>query len=508
MRSTAALQLGWLGTQTASAARFRAALVDPEHAQTRRLRALVRVLGPSAYGRDVGLDRVQTLGDLARLPILEPRDLPVWVERIASGEPNVLTTEPIEALEPTGGTTGTRHLPITARFRQEVAASVGPWMVDLHTRVPALLGTRAYWSVSRAVRATAQTSGGVPIGLPDDAAYFGPVQRWAIRRLMAVDPAVAQLPTMDAWRRATAVQLLSCADLGLISVWSPTFLTVLVRWIEAHREELVPELPTDARRRLEAAWDGRILRASVLWPRLSVVSAWADGFASAHLPALAERFGDVRFQAKGLLATEGAVSFPFGDGEGHVLGVTGHVLELRDLADGTVLPAHRARVGSVVQPVLTTGAGLVRYALPDAVEVVGHTGRVPRIRLQGRLDHGSDLVGEKLTPDAVDQALRQLWGRRPGFAMLVPDGLDRYTLVVDGDPPDPGALDRALCDGYHVQYARDLGQLRPPAVRVVPDAWARWEAGIERMQLGLGDQKPGPLETRAAVVASLLGGAA
>jgi hypothetical protein len=189
-----------------------------------------------------------------------------------------------------------------------------------------------------------------------------------------------------------------------------------------------------------------------------------------------------------------------------VLAVTAHVIELQDLTDEGVVRPHEAEVGKRYRPLLTTGGGFVRYALPDAVEVLGFAGRVPRIRLVGRLDRGSDRVGEKLTEGFVEAALRGL-GAAGGFAMLCPtDDPLRYTLVVDRPGPDADALDRALGEAYHYRYARDLGQLAPPDVRVVPDAWPRWERAIEALHLTLGDQKPGALEIRGPVIAALVGG--
>lgn len=507
MRRTAALQLGWLATQARAARRFQAAMLDPERAQAARLTELVSALGPSAYGREVGLDRVQSFADLQRVPIVDYDALEPWVARIAAGETGVSSTEPVEVLEPTGGTTGgTKLIPTTARLRAEFAEAVGAWMVDLHRSLPRLLGTRSYWSISRAVRTRRATEGGVPIGFDDDASYFGPLERWAIRRLMAVPGDVAQSASLDAWREATALYLIEAWDLGLISVWSPTFLTILMDWIAANRTGLLPKLSPAARERLACAWDGRIVHGAMLWPRLQVVSAWGDGFAEGHLPALLERFQGVRFQAKGLLATEGVVSFPLVGEEGHVLAVTAHVLELQDLSDGTVIRPHEARLDGEYRPILTTGGGFVRYALPDAVRVVGFSGRIPRIRLSGRLDRGSDRVGEKLTEGFVARALAGLWERPPGFAMLCPVDGPRYALVVDAAPPTAEAVDRALGEAYHYRYARELGQLGEPVVCVVLDAWARWERAIEGLGLGLGDQKPGALEVRATVVGALVRG--
>jgi hypothetical protein len=509
LKRVALLQGTWLALQAGATRRFRAALRDPAAAQQARLAALVGVLAGSRYGRHVGLAGVRTLSDLQHVPIVEAADLEPWVERVAAGETDVLSTEPVEVLEPTGGTTGgTRLVPTTARLRSEFAAAVAPWMHDLHRHRPRLFGTRQYWSISRAVRQRRRTTGGIPIGFDDDAAYFGQLERWAIRRMQVVSSEVAATPDAETWRFETTRRLLEADDLGLISIWSPTFLSVLMEWMEAHADRIRPVLTRQARDRFDAARRPEGLDGSRLWPRLQVISAWADGFAGSHVAPLMARFPGVLFQPKGLLATEGVVSVPHGRSDGHVLAVTSHVLELAEVEDGArgrVIRPEAAEPGGTYQPILTTGGGYVRYALPDAVQVVGFSGRVPRIRLLGRLDRGSDRVGEKLTEGLVDGALDGLWARRPGFAMLVPSEEPRaYTLVVDRDPPRPSDLDAVLSVAYHYRYARELGQLAEPQVVVRPDAWSRWERGVEQAGLVLGDQKPGPLETRSPVVDALL----
>lgn len=499
------LQAGWLASQAPAWRRFRRASTAVSATQHRQLRTLVELAAPSAYGREVRLDRVGGPEAFQRdIPIVDHDALRPWIDRVAAGEPAVFTTEPVEILERTGGSSGAEKLvPYTARLRAEFAEAVGVWMVDLHRRVPGLLGGPSYWSVSRAVRRAETTAGGLRVGFDVDAEYFGPLARAVIARLMAVPGTVAASPDIEAWRHATARHLLDCADLGFVSVWSPTFLTRLVEWMGANRGTLARTSPAAADR-LARAWTGERLHGPTLWPRLKVISAWGDGFAASQVPEMRAAFPGVAFQPKGVLATEGVISFPFGpppfeDGAG-VLAVTSHVLELRDLSDGRVVWPDAARVGGRYQPLLTTGNGFLRYALPDELEVVGHLGQVPRVRLRGRLDRGSDLVGEKLTAAFVAHAL----GPLPGFAMLVPSGLG-YVLVVDrAGTLTPHTVDAALCAGAQYGYARALGQLAPAEVRVVPDAWARWEAAIEAAGLTLGDQKPLVLETRPAVVRALL----
>lgn len=504
---TAALQAGWLASQVPAARRFRDATADAEAAQHQRLRDLLTVLAPSALGRELGLDRVTGPDAFqAHVPLGDYPSHQPWIDRVAAGESDVMTTEPVEILERTGGTGGALKLiPYTARLRAEFAEAVGAWMVDLHRHRPGLLGTRSYWSVSRATRVVHHTEGGVQVGFQDDAAYFGPVTRWALGRLMAVPSTVSRAHTLDDWRLQTATHLVGCADLGLISVWSPSFLTVLLDWIGANPDRVRPTLSRSAARRLDRALGPDGVDGAVLWPRLKLVSAWGDGFARTLVDPMMDRFPGVAFQPKGVLATEGVLSFPLSGQDGSALAVTAHGIELEDVEDGTVVWPHQARLGARYRPRLTTGGGLVRYALPDVVEVVGFTGQVPRIRLVGRADKASDLVGEKLSEDVVAEALGTLWTAPPGFAMLLPVTEPAgYVLVVDRQPPAPADVERALSVAYHYAYARELEQLAPVRVVALPDAWSRWESAVEGCGFVLGEQKPGALEVRPQVASRML----
>jgi len=506
LRRIAALQLGWLTQQSRAALRFERAAVQPERQLARQWRTLQPVLAGSVRGRELGLDRARSVADLPQLPVMEPDELGPYSERIAAGEPSVLSAEPVQMLEPTSGGSGPRKLiPYTARLRREFAEAVGVWMVDLHRRRPGLLGTRSYWSISRAVRREERTAGGVPIGMPSDSAYFDPISRWVIDQLMAVDGRVASAPSMEAWRWQTLLQLVSCRELGLISVWSPSFLTQLLAALDTQVPTLLPELGLEARARLSAAWDGERVEIASLWPRLQLVSAWGDSFAARLLPTLKARLGEIEVQPKGVLATEGVVSIPLGEGPGHVLATTSHLIELRCVHTGRVCWPHQAELGGEYQALLSTGGGLLRYALPDRLQVVGWYGAIPRVRLLGRLDRVSDRVGEKLNPAFVQQVFSELWPQPPEFAMLLPrPEVLGYTLVCS-EPVSAEAIDAQLCQAYHYRYARELGQLEPVQVQHRPDAWARWERGIEALGARLGDQKPEAIETRPELVQVLLG---
>jgi hypothetical protein len=488
------------------------ALEDPAQAQRALLRQTLAENQGAAYGRRYGFAQIRSVeGYQAQAPIMDADSLRPWAERIARGERAVLTEAPVEAFERSSGSTaGDKRIPYTASLRGQFSAATAPWLLDMQRRRPGLWGRRSYWSLSPAARAPEVTAGGVPVGLVDDAAYFSPLERWAIRQCWAVDPATARAPDMAAWRRATAAQLLAAPDLGFISVWSPTFLVELMQWLTRDLWALLGELPRATAASVRHRLHGRPLNGRALWPGLAVISCWCDGPSAAFLPALRRWFPGVAIEPKGLLATEGVVSVPWGDPDaGGLPAITSHFLEFIDLSAPERAPtlAHALAPGGRYAPLLTTAGGLYRYHLRDVVEALPPAPgeRLCRLRFVGRADGGSDLCGEKLSPAwvaAALEAVRLEAGYPAGFLMLAPHRPPRpraphYTLFIDAQacaPPTQASLARlteaALARGHHYRYARDLGQLGPVEVCAVRDPWRRYAEALCAQGMRLGDIKP------------------
>ena len=56
---------------------------------------------------------------------------------------------------------------------------------------------------------------------------------------MAVDGKVARISDLELWRKTTLLGLLESQDLGLLSIWSPTFLVTLMEYLEENLESLL-----------------------------------------------------------------------------------------------------------------------------------------------------------------------------------------------------------------------------------------------------------------------------
>ncbi|MFO0747126.1 MAG: GH3 auxin-responsive promoter family protein, partial [Myxococcota bacterium] len=490
--------------------RFRRALARPERAQARLLARRMAANAETAYGRAHGFARVDSLAAFQRhVPVTDYDALEPWLARARAAEPNVLTREPVRLFERSGGSTGTttKLIPYTASLLADFGAATGPWLAAMY-RAHALVGTRAYWSLSPVAQGARTTAGGIPIGMADDSEYFGVVRRFVIAKTMAVPPTVARAPDFAAWRHATLVHLLQCEDLGLVSVWSPTFLSVLLGALASDPQPVLAALPPARAAEVRAALaDAPSAFGPRVWPRLALVSCWTDGPAAAHVEPLRALFPGVAIEPKGLLATEGVVSIPYGPGPGGALALTSHVLEMIDLdrPDARPLWPHELRVGGAYSPLLTTGGGLYRYHLKDVVTCVAPL----RVRFVGKLDQVADIVGEKVHARQVEVALADA-GRALGaawdFALLAPiaapDAAPSYCLYLESAADDGMLaavgrhLDAHLMTGHAYRYCRDLGQLGALRIQRVRDGRARALAALVASGLRAGDIKPTVLDAR------------
>lgn len=504
-----ALGAGYAASLHGAHRRFREAARLPLRAQSATLLDLLSRNAGTEFGRRHRFGQIRSVCDYQKtVPIARYEDFEADILRIADGAQGVLTEEPVLMMERTSGSTrGPKLIPYTKGLLRDFGAFTDPWLYDLYLHRPRLIGTTSYWSVSPVGRAPEVTPGGLPVGFSDDTEYFGPLARFALRRLLTVPKEVAQL-SMEDWRFETARRLLEDERLGFISVWNPSFLLLLLDYIEAEREWLIAALSPKRRKVVARALAGHHLAPRMLWPRLQLVSSWADGEAARPWVMLRMRLPGIEFQAKGLLATEGAVSFPLlSHADGAVIPASGPFMELLDLEDEGAPPRliHELERGRRYSPVLTTAGGLYRYRLMDIVECTGHLEGLPLVRFAGRLDQVSDLVGEKVSAGEVEAALEAARSRlqvRPHFTLLAPvaELPGRYELYVEGADDQAEAMaalvEASLYQGHHYRYARDLGQLDSVRAVVVKNGSKRYLEALADQGAKLGDIKPQALDRR------------
>jgi len=526
------VQAAWRFAAAPAAARFRRALADPERTQRRILCSVVGRNGSTRFGREHDFRSIDSVeGFRERVPVRTYDELKPWIDAAADGEPGVLTCDPISAFLPTSGTSSGRKLiPWTASLHREFEEAIHPWVHGFMRGCPGAWRGRAYWALSPPSWPGDRTGGGIPIGFAADTSYLAGFLRPLVSASLAVPSEVAALRDTVDWNYVTLAFLLAAADLSMISIWSPTFLTTLVEPLAAWWPRLLHDLengtlspPGGARTRLPqlARQFGRhasragTLRGhsscdfAAIWPQLAGISCWTDAAARDPSRELARLFPRAKIVGKGLVATEGIVSIPVPGASSPALAVTSHFLEFIG-DDGSVCGAWELSEGREYSVVLTTGGGLYRYRLNDRIRVTGFTDRCPLVEFMGREGAACDLCGEKLAEPFVRSCLDRAAGKIGAtwsFALLAPaaSAKPQYVLIVAGDDETDAsrmalALDEMLCQNVHYAHARRIGQLgsvRPVRLRCnAAEAWARYQQRLASEGARIGDIKPAALDSR------------
>jgi hypothetical protein len=514
---------------------------------------LFKMLGENRdtlFGRDHGFSSVRDIsGFRSSVPISTYEDYEGYIEAISRGEKKVLTRDPVLLFEPTGGSTApTKLIPYTQSLHDQFQKGISAWLRDLYGKRKRLLTGGAYWQISPVWKSGECNRGMIPVGFREDAEYLGPVGRFLVRLLMPVPAEVSEIGDIEGFQYVTLLFLLAEKDLALISVWNPTFLTLLLDPVGKWHPFLVrdiaqgtisppKEVPGTVIGRLSERFRRNRKRAEELerifsstcfsfeevWPNLSLISCWGDSWSASHLGEIRRIFPNVCIRKKGLISTEAFVSFPVEGKDGHVLSIESHFFEFLECGTGcddsygNVRTAWEIEEGRRYSVIVTTGGGLYRYRLFDLIEVVGFHGKVPLIRFLGKEDIVSDLRGEKLNGLHVSKALDTVFERyslTPLFAMLAPEqsesGESYYTLFLEpGDdaaktvkaPDMADALEAELKKNFHYGYCRHLGQLGHVRIFLIrQDGQKAVETYLLASNLGgqsLGDIKTGALSTVA-----------
>lgn len=489
---------------------FIADLYEPERVQSEILQSILDQNKTTAFGRQHGFSEIKdSISFAQRVPISDFETLIPLINRIAEGEADILTTQAVIAFEETGGSSdGRKLIPYTAAGLKGFQHGLLPWLNNLCEHYPKLSEGRFYWAISPACRTQRVMPSGIPIGL-HDAAYFGNEIGSAVADRLAVPVEAGAITDIDKWRNYTLEHLFGCEDLSLISVWSPSFLTELLRHAVLHREDIALKLTSNDQphgitnkniQRAELVFD-ELSRNEPnyhrIWPCLQVISCWDQASAAKSAEILRHMFPQALVQGKGLLATEGLVSIPLVGYSHPVISLRSGYFEFVDWNE-KIQSIDQLKIGQEYRILMTTHSGLYRYDIGDNVLVRGFAKRTPTLEFIGRSNATSDMCGEKLSDAFVSKQLAPL-GQT--FAMLAPDvisGSDkhRYVLLLDAAAVSATAsarmamtVEQALHDNPQYAYARKLGQLDQVSPLLCKCPLVSWLSERQRQGQRLSDIK-------------------
>jgi len=510
------------------------ALQNVPAVQQQLLLRTVRKNTETLFGRQHCFNRITSVQAFRdEVPVSCYEDYRPYIDAIRNGDARILTSDPVRKLHLSSGTSSaSKLLPFTDGLQRDFEKGLSLWLGDLFAHVPGIKYGSAYWVFTPMQPVPHTYESSVPVGFDQDEEYFGPVRKHFFRRSLAVPPAVHHIEAIEDLYYVTLLFLLAEKKLTWISIWNPSFLTLLLERFASNSDRLLADLERggihhdvhlqdDVRRFLESVLRCAPARAKEIgdllhrnkgrqgsvawtgiWPRLKLISCWADGWAQRSAQIIRQQFPGVMVQAKGLLATEATITIPFhisgSEPCAPILAITVHFFEFMDAADGKIYLAHQLEKDHVYEVIVTTSGGLYRYRLYDLVRVAGYCGRAPCLQFMGKTETVSDHFGEKLHEAHVRTVLEKCFTRHgftPRFYFIAPETagpVPCYVLFLEGIA-DTSAVeklleetDQRLCENIHYAYCRRLGQLAPVTGYLLnPGAQERYlEKKMERHRLG------------------------
>ena len=463
--------------------------------QIRLLHRIITKNLHTSYGQKYGFNRNMTLQDFQALPLTGYENYDPYIELIKKGEQDVLTTAPVILLEPTSGSiTGSKLIPYTNDLQKEFQVALEVWIINLFICYPKLLFGKHYWLTTPSITKANHSASAVKIGFDHDTSYLGKLKQFISKYILVVPLEINKVQDIKSYEYLTLLYLVQEKHLRFVSVWCPTYFTMLLEKLSEFWVDLIIDIEHGTistgliidkpiRDFFESKHKANPIRARELaqlevcqpdkiWPELKLISCWKDGHSRILANRLIQIFPNARIEGKGLLATEGVVSIPIGKLAQKALAYQSHFFEFKNSITGKICFSWELEIGQRYSVIITTGGGFYRYQLFDMIEISGYFGGVPCFSFIAKDNLTSDLVGEKIYEIHAEAILSDLSSNFKGlfrFAMLAPvneNNLMAYVLFFELDKPQTYSftnilqfLESSLSANYHYLQARNLDQL-------------------------------------------------
>ncbi|MET0405635.1 MAG: GH3 auxin-responsive promoter family protein [Cystobacter sp.] len=481
------------------------------------LHAILRHNRNTDFGQRHGFASLRTVEDFQRaLPVSTYEPFRPYMERIARGEKNVLTADPVEYLGVTSGTTGQRKLlPVTRPHLSHMrrAGSIGRALVA--EKIPEARRPARGMILMNAVLRERSEGGLLTGALTAISTQF--IGRGASFMLSSPVEAFRQRTHADAIYLHLLFGLRE-RELGYIMAPFASGLLDMVHLLERRWQDLVddlgrgvvrPELDLEPeqRRHLQsllkpaperAAEVSQVMRQGPqgllrrLWPKLAFVTSITGASFSLYTRQLVPYLEGVTLYPSTYVSTESTLGVSLDLEQPIYCLLLGAAFfefipeaELDAETPRTVLP-EQLEEGAAYEVVLTTQAGLYRYRLGDVVRIVGRSHQAPLMEFLYRRGALLNLMGEKTSEHAARHALDEALateGLRPADYSAVEETAalpGHYTFFVElqGTPethPEQARLDRALEEA--LCRANPFYELIRRSGRLGPATLQRVEAG-------------------------------
>ncbi|MBF2065179.1 MAG: GH3 auxin-responsive promoter family protein [Calothrix sp. C42_A2020_038] len=450
---------------TPAAIKFYHTLKNPEVTQRNLQIELFQCLVKTEYGKYLG---IESLDNWRHIPIVEYQDIETWITKQRESQKSLLTPEKVIFYEKTSGTrSAAKLIPYTQSLRRSFNHMFCVWAHDLIVNGPKFSTGKIYFCISPQFQEPTKNT---ILTLEDDSEYLDGWLRVVLSPFLISPPGIQCARDADEFKHKLSQALLVAENLEIISIWSPSFLKVILDHIKSHHQQLAFELQSE----ISAERYKLLLETPVysqLWRQLKLISCWDSANAADSAQMLQKLFPGVLVQGKGLLATEAPMTIPLIGARGCVPMLDEVFFEFED-EKGEIHLVHELQQGTVYEIIISQKGGLYRYRMKDRVHVTHFYKATPCLEFIGRTQEISDLVGEKLHSEFVRQVLDNLPLAETSFKTFIPTNFPkaRYILLLDTANTDTNELaeklDALLQQSPQYRHARLLGQLAPAEIIV------------------------------------------
>ena len=427
--------------------------------QENKLKEILENNKNSLYGKKYNFNEIKTIEDFQKeVPLTTYEDYLPYIEKIKNGEEHILTYEKVKMFELTSGSTSASKLiPYTDSLKKEFQAGIKVWLYSLYKKYPSLKFGKSYWSITPKIDFQHKEKSLIPIGFEEDSEYFGNLEKHLIDSIFVNPKDIKNEKDMDRFYFKTLSALVAEENIRLFSFWSPSLLLLLIEYLEKNSEKILKTLKEKRKQEVRKYIEAKEYHK--IWKNLILISCWGDTNSTEYLKKIREIFPNTIIQEKGLLATEGFISFPDAEKNLSKLSFYSHFFEFLSLDDNKIYNISEIEANKKYELIITTSGGLYRYCIGDIIEVISIENNVPYIKFAGRKGAVSDLFGEKLEESFLKNIM-ETYKQKIDFYMFAPNK-NHYILFIKTDKKiNVQDLENKLRENFHYDYCRKLGQLK------------------------------------------------
>ena len=404
------------------------------------------------YGKKYNFENIHSIDDYQRMvPVITYDDVADDIERMKSGEKNILTSYNFNHMNLTSGTTGKPKLiPLTDEQTEIFMKYESQYMQGILDKYldPSWIEGK-FFSLVEGKHETLDS--GITVGAASSIiadTLKGDLEPYSsLFKALYTSPAEAMVPGPDIDTKYIHLRF-AMMEKNIVGIIASLYslIVIFMTYIYNNYEIIINDiekgtidssimLPDDVRESLlkkiepmpERAEELREIFKNVpdipfmplIWPKLQYIVGIGTGDLSNYDKILKEQFhGDqIHSIYMGIQSSEGLWSVPRGINDiNSILVPDSSFMEFLDLDYGDdfskCVTIDKLEVGKIYQLVVTSFVGLYRYRMSDCVKVTGFYNETPTIEFMYRVNNTINMVAEKTTEIMFKRAVEETLDER------------------------------------------------------------------------------------------------